>query len=80
MIGEAFIWIGLEILGLLPVIALPYGIAKGLTFLANVIGFVNIFLPIASLLPIILLIITIRKFNVVMAVVNWVIRLIPFIG
>ena len=37
MIGEAFIWIGLEILGLLPIIALPVGFAKGLAFLANVI-------------------------------------------
>lgn len=80
MIGEAFIWIGLEILGLLPVIALPVGIAKGLSFLTNVIGFVNIFLPLASLLPIILLIIAIRKFNIIMSVVNWVLRLIPFIG
>lgn len=80
MIGEAFINIGMFILESLPIVQLASGFLTSLDFLKNVIGFVNIFLPLGSLLPIIALIITIRNVNIVMSIFNWVVRFIPFIG
>ena len=46
----------------------------------QVIGFINVFIPLNKVLPILVLLILIRGFNIVMAVINWIIRLIPFIG
>ena len=80
MIGEAFLSIFLGILSGLPVITLPDGVSSALDFVTNVVGFVNIFVPLQAIVPIIILIIAVRRFNVVMSVVNWILRLIPFIG
>ncbi|MCM1233376.1 MAG: hypothetical protein NC489_24940 [Ruminococcus flavefaciens] len=80
MISEGIIAIFERILNGLPVITMPDGFSAALVFLRNVVGYINLFLPINRLLPIIVLLIAVRNFNLVMAVVNWVIRLIPFIG
>lgn len=80
MISSAFVLLFIGILNGLPVISLPSGFMAALDFLKNVIGFINIFLPLSALLPIVLLIIALRNFNIIMAIVNWIIRLIPFVG
>ena len=68
------------ILRTLPILELPTGFRTSLSYFSNVIGYVNIFLPVARLLPVLAMIVLIRRFNIVMSIVNWVIRLIPFIG
>lgn len=80
MISDAFMSIFEDILILLPVLELPTGFMTSLDYFASVIGCVNIFLPVARLLPIFALIVLVRRFDTVMAVINWIIRLIPFIG
>lgn len=76
MIGNAFASIIMLVLDALPVLSLPSGYEKAMDFVANVIGFVNIFLPLKSLVPIVLLIMLVRKFNIGLAIIRW----LPFIG
>lgn len=80
MISEAFINLFQVILRTLPVVELPTGFMVSLDYFSNVIGYVNIFLPVVRLLPIVALIVLVRRFNIVTAIINWIIRLIPFIG
>lgn len=80
MISEAFMDIFADILKNLPILELPVGFMVSLNYFSNVIGYVNVFLPVVRLLPILAMIVLVRRFNIVMSIVNWVIRLIPFIG
>lgn len=80
MISEGIMYLFSNILSSLPVIALASGFTAGLNFLTQVIGFINVFVPLDKILPILVLLILIRGFNIIMAIVNWIIRLIPFIG
>ena len=74
MIGEAIINIVSLVIDMLPIIDVPSGFDKAFEWLGNVIGFINIFLPIQSLAVIIGLIILVRNFNIVLSVVMWVLR------
>lgn len=80
MISEAFLGIFRVILSTLPIVALPTGFMVSLDYFANVIGYVNVFLPVTRLLPIFAMIVLVRRFNIVTSIINWIIRLIPFIG
>ena len=80
MISEAFMDLFADILTALPVLELPTGFMASLNYFANVIGYVNVFLPVVRLLPVFALIVMIRRFDIIMSVINWIIRLIPFIG
>lgn len=80
MIADFFINFFQGILRNLPIVSLPEGMVVSLNYVKNVIGFVNVFLPVTRLLPIIAMIVLVRRFNIVTAIINWIIRLIPFIG
>ncbi|PWM28036.1 MAG: hypothetical protein DBX40_01830 [Clostridiales bacterium] len=80
MISEGIMHLLTNILSDLPVISLGSNFSAGLNFLMQVIGFINVFIPLNKVLPILVMLILIRGFNIVMAVINWIIRLIPFIG
>lgn len=80
MISESIMHLLTNILGNLPVISLSANFSDGLNFLSQVIGFINVFIPLNKVLSILVMLILIRGFNIVMAVINWIIRLIPFIG
>lgn len=80
MISEAFFGIFKVILRTLPIVELPTGFMVSLDYFANVIGYVNVFLPVTRLLPILAMIVLVRRFNIVTSIINWIIRLIPFIG
>lgn len=79
MISEGIMHLLTNILSDLPVISLGSNFSDGLNFLMQVIGFINVFIPLNKVLPILVMLILIRGFNIVMAVINWIIRLIPFI-
>lgn len=80
MIGEGMFNLFSVVISSLPIISIPTGFVYAINFIQMVIGYVNYFLPVADLIPIIALIIVIRNFNISMAILNWVIRLVPFIG
>ncbi len=80
MISEGIIAIFEGILNSLPVISLTEDFSSALDYLRNAVGYINLFFPLGRLFPIVFLLITVRNFNVVMAGVNWIIRLIPFVG
>ena len=80
MISEGIMFLFSNILSGLPVISLASGFTAGLNFLIQVVGFINVFVPLNRILPILVMLIMIRGFNIVMSIVNWIIRLIPFIG
>ena len=80
MISEGIMFLFSNILSGLPVISLASGFSAGLNFLTQVVGFINVFVPLNRILPILVMLIMIRGFNIVMSIVNWIIRLIPFIG
>ena len=80
MISEGIMFLFSNILSGLPIIALASGFSAGLNFLTQVVGFINVFVPLNRVLPILVMLIMIRGFNIVMSIVNWIIRLIPFIG
>lgn len=67
-------------IALMPVIALPDGISAAFNLLSNLIGYINIFVPVAALAPVLALIILVRNWNIVMAVIRLVLRFIPFLG
>ena len=80
MISEGIMFLFSHILSGLPIISLASGFSAGLNFLTQVVGFINVFVPLNRILPILVMLIMIRGFNIVMSIVNWIIRLIPFIG
>lgn len=80
MISEALLDLVNSLIAKFPVIALPYGMMQSLSFFSNVIGAVNVFLPVVRLMPILALIVAVRRLDIVVAIINWIIRLIPFIG
>ena len=80
MISEGIMFLFCNILSGLPIISLASGFSAGLNFLTQVVGFINVFVPLNRILPILVMLIMIRGFNIVMSIVNWIIRLIPFIG
>ena len=80
MLSEGIMFLFSNILSGLPIIALASGFSAGLNFLTQVVGFINVFVPLNRVLPILVMLIMIRGFNIVMSIVNWIIRLIPFIG
>lgn len=80
MVIEALLELVMDLVAQFPVVTLPDGFMQSLNFFSNVIGTVNVFLPVVRLLPVFALIVMVRRFDMVVAVINWVIRLIPFVG
>lgn len=64
----------------LPVVSLPSGASAALSFLSAVIGYVNVFVPLARLAPIFLFVVLVRNFRIVVAGVRFLLYFIPFFG
>lgn len=80
MIGDFFTTLFYGFLTAFPVLALPVGFGKAIAFLINIVAFVNVFVPIIRLAPIISLIVLVRNWNIAVSMLRFVMRFIPFIG
>ena len=80
MIANWFIMFVSGFLAPLSVIALPAGFSAALGLLRDLIGFINIFVPILRLAPVVGLIILVRNWRVLVAILRFVLRFIPFFG
>ena len=80
VIAEFFLNLVNGVLVTCPVLALPVGFAEAISFFISIVGYINIFLPVARLAPVLALIVLIRKWNIVIAVLRFILRFIPFIG
>lgn len=80
MISDFFINLFYGLLTMFPILALPAGFAEGVTFLTSIVGYINIFLPLARLAPIVACIIMVRNWNIGVALLRFLLRFIPFIG
>lgn len=80
MIAEFFLNLVNGVLVTCPVLALPLGFAEGISFFISIVGYINIFLPLVRLAPIFALIVLIRKWNIAVAILRFILRFIPFMG
>lgn len=80
MIADFFINLVYGVLTLCPVLALPLGFYEGVSFFISIVGYINIFVPLVRLAPIVGLIVLVRNWNIVIALLRFVLRFIPFIG
>lgn len=80
MIAEFFVNLASGVLGGLPVVAIPDGFEAALTLFSNLVGYINIFVPVARVAPVLGLIVMIRNWNIVISVLRFVLRFIPFVG
>lgn len=63
-----------------PILAIPDGFETALTLFSSLVGYINIFVPLTRVAPILFLIVTIRNWNIVVAIIRFVLRFIPFMG
>lgn len=63
-----------------PVLAIPDGFESALTLFSSLVGYINIFVPLARVAPILFLIVAIRNWNILIAIIRFVLRFIPFVG
>lgn len=80
MISEFFINLGSGFLSLAPVLALPAGFGAGIGFLVDVVGYINVWLPLVRLAPIIGFVVMVRNWNIIVSFFRFVLQLIPFVG
>lgn len=80
MLGDLVANLLYGILAVCPVLALPVGFVKGLGFLTDVIGYINVFIPVIRLAPIVGVIIMVRNWSIFVSLLRFVLRFIPFIG
>lgn len=80
MISNWFITFVSGFLAPLSVVALPAGFSAALGILRDLIGFINIFVPILRIVPIVGLILLVRNWRIVVALLRLILRFIPFIG
>lgn len=80
MIADFFINLVKGFISTLPVISLPTGTAAAFTYLVSIVAYINVFLPLSRLVPILALIVLVRNFKVVIAVLRFILYFIPFVG
>lgn len=80
MIANWFIAFVSGFLAPISVVALPSGFSAALGILSDLIGFINIFVPILRIVPIVGLILLVRNWRIVVALLRLILRFIPFIG
>lgn len=80
MIPDFFINLVRGFISVCPAISLPSVASLALTTLSSIIAYINVFLPIARLAPIVVFILAVRYFKVVVAVIRFVLYFIPFVG
>lgn len=64
----------------LPVVSLPDGVMAALTFFASVVGFINVFVPLTRLAPIVVFVLLLRNFKIVMSLIRSIFYFLPFVG
>lgn len=79
MVGELFMGMVNGFLAMFPILSLPVGFAEGVGFLISIAGYLNIFLPLLRLAPILGLIVMIRNWNIMIALLRFLLRFIPFL-
>lgn len=80
MISDFFFKLGLGVLADAPVLAIPDGYQTALNLFSSLVGYINIFVPLSRVAPILVLVIAIRNWNIIIALLRFVLRLIPFMG
>lgn len=80
MVADFFINLIRGFFSVCPVISLPTGAAAALTFATSVVGYINVFLPLARLAPIVVFILLVRYFRLVVAAIRFVLMFIPGFG
>lgn len=80
MIADFFVNMFYGFLTACPILALPVGFAEAAGFFIRIVGYINIFLPLVRLAPILGFIVLVRNWNIAIAVLRFVLRFIPFIG
>lgn len=80
MISDFFVNLVNGALVACPVLALPVGFTQALDVFCSLISFVNIFVPLIRVAPIFLLIVAIRNWNIIISILRFVLRFIPFVG
>lgn len=80
MIGDFFVDLVASFLVDAPVLSIPDGFSSALTLFSSLVGYINVFVPLARLAPILGLIVLIRNWNIVVSIVRFVLRFIPFVG
>jgi len=63
-----------------PVLSIPDGFESALTLFSSLVGYINVFVPLARVAPILGLIVLIRNWNIVISILRFVLRFIPFVG
>lgn len=80
MISDFFINLVNGVLVACPILALPVGFAQGLVIFCSLVSFINIFVPLVRVAPIFILIVAIRNWNIIIAILRFILRFIPFVG
>lgn len=80
MIADFFVNLTNNLLIELPVLAIPIGIDEAFDLVASLVGYINIFVPLARVAPILALIVMIRNYSIMVALFRFVLRFIPFVG
>ena len=80
MIAEFFVNLASGVLVGLPVLSIPDGFNSALTLFSSLVGYINVFVPLTRVAPILGLIVMIRNWNIVIAILRFVLRFIPFVG
>ena len=80
MIGEFLSNLFYGFLTTCPVLSLPVGFVKGVAFLIDIVGLINVFVPVIRLAPLLSLIILVRNWKITISLLRFLMRFIPFIG
>lgn len=80
MVADFFINLVKGFISSLPVISFPSGTSTAITYLASIASFINVFIPLARLAPILALIVLLRNYKIIVAGVRFILYFIPFIG
>lgn len=63
-----------------PIFYLPLGVVEALSWFVSVSGYINIFVPLLRVVPILALIMFIRNFHIMNALARFIMRFIPGIS
>lgn len=80
MIAEFFVNLASGVLTGMPVLSIPDGFSNALTLFSSLVGYINVFVPLTRVAPILGLIVLIRNWNIVISILRFVLRFIPFVG
>lgn len=80
MIADFFINLVKGFISTLPIVSLPTGTAAAFTYLVSIVAYINVFLPLSRLVPILAFIVILRNYKIVIAILRFILYFIPFVG